>query len=79
MEISNARKIRLKEITQKYEDIHRDMHDLQDEISILSKRRDKISIDLSNLRDEEILLINKIETENGKKLTQEILTEIVNS
>ena len=41
--------------------------------------KNKITSELTNLRETEISLINKIEEDTGSEMTQAILTEIVNS
>jgi hypothetical protein len=69
----------LKAIVNRYAEIHIVISNLEKEMLTLVDRKNVISEELNTLRESEVSLINKIEEDTGSKMTQEILTEIVNS
>ena len=79
MNIDNIDIKTLKQITKSYSVIHGEMNDLEADMIDIKNRQSTISNELKDLRELEISLINKIETDSGEKVTQEILTEIINS
>ena len=79
MNIKHEYKIELKSIVNRYSEIHIEINKLEREMLELVDAKNKITSELTNLRETEISLINKIEEETGSEMTQEILTKIVNS
>ncbi len=79
MNIKEEYKKELKAIVNRYAEIHIEIKKLEEEMLKLVDSKNDVSTELLNLRDTEISLINKIEEDIGEKLTQEFLTEIVNS
>jgi len=79
MNIKQQDRKTLKSIVNRYGEIHAEIKKLEKKISVLFDDRNIISEELNTLRESEISLINKIEEETGYKLTQDVLTEIVNS
>ena len=79
MKIKEEDKVQLKSIVNRYSEIHIEIKKLEVEMLKLVDAKNEVSTELLNLRETEISLINKIEEDTGEKLTQDILTEIVNS
>jgi|AntRauTorckE6833_2_1112554.scaffolds.fasta_scaffold66095_2 t-SNARE complex subunit (syntaxin) len=79
MNIKEEYKKELKAIVNRYAEIHIEIKKLEEEMLKLVDSKNDVSTELLNLRDSEISLINKIEEDLGEKLTQDFLTEIVNS
>lgn len=68
---------RLKEIYLKYQNLHETIHGLEKETQSLMTRRNLLSQELEETRLEEKVLINKIEEQIGRKITQDDLLEII--
>lgn len=79
MNIKQQDKETLKHIVTRYGEIHAEIRKLEKKISDMFNDRNLISEELNTLRESEISLINKIEEESGNKLTQTVLTKIINS
>jgi hypothetical protein len=79
MNIKNEDVIELKKIVNRYSEIHIEINKLEKEMLLIVDAKNKITSELTNLRETEISLINKIEEDTGSEMTQAILTEIVNS
>lgn len=79
MNITKEEKDTLKKIVNRYAEIHIEINNIEKEMISILDRKNVISEELHTLRESEVSLINKIEEETGYKLTQDILTEIVNS
>lgn len=79
MNIKEEDKTKLKEIVSRYSEIHIEISKLEKEMLKIVDAKNTVATELTNLREIEVSLINKIEEDNGIKLTQDILTEIVNS
>ena len=79
MNIKEEDKVQLKSIVNRYSEIHIEIKKLEVEMLKLVDAKNEVSTELLNLRETEISLINKIEEDTGEKLTQDLLTEIVNS
>lgn len=79
MNIKEEDKTKLKEIVSRYSEIHIEISKLEKEMLKIVDAKNTVVTELTNLREIEVSLINKIEEDNGIKLTQDILTEIVNS
>lgn len=77
MNIQDTDLAKFKDIIQSYSSIHNKFKGLEDEIIKLLDRKNVIAEELNTLRDEEIALINKIESDTGIKLTQDVLIELV--
>lgn len=79
MNIKNEDVIELKKIVNRYSEIHIEINKLEKEMLAIVDAKNEITSELTNLRETEISLINKIEEDTGSEMTQAILTEIVNS
>jgi len=79
MNIKQEDRSKLKEIVNRYSEIHIEITKLEREMLSLVDAKNQITSELTNLRETEISLINKIEEDTGSEMTQAILTEIVNS
>lgn len=79
MNIKEEDKTKLKEIVSRYSEIHIEISKLEKEMLKIVDAKNTVVTELTNLREIEVSLINKIEEDNGIKLTQDILTEIVKS
>lgn len=77
MEISKKHTEELKKITRSYHKIHNEYSSLEAQLMLMLTRKDKMSKDLTNLRELEISVINKIESETGKKVTHDDLVKIL--
>ena len=79
MNIKQEDRSKLKEIVNRYSEIHIEINKLEKEMLAIVDAKNEITSELTNLRETEISLINKIEEDTGSEMTQDILTEIVNS
>lgn len=68
---------KLKEIYSKYQQLHETINSLERETQDLMNRRTALSLELDETRKEEKVLINKIEEQLNRKVTQEDLLEII--
>lgn len=71
--------LKLKEIHQSYSEFHNELNVLESQLQDLLNRQIRVSQELENTRKSEKFLINKIEEEIQRTLTQEELIKIVNS
>jgi len=69
----------LKSIVNRYADIHIEISNLEKAMLSIIDNKNIISNELTNLRESEIMLINKIEEETGLILNQENLTKLINT
>jgi hypothetical protein len=69
--------LKLKNIYLKYSNIHDELSSLQNEVQELLNYQEVLSRDLKNIRNDETVLINKIEESTGIKLTQDVLIKII--
>ena len=69
----------LKNIYTKYRDIHESIHKLQEESILLETKREALHTELDSTRNQEKVLINKIEESLNRKITQEDLFKIIES
>ena len=77
--IHETDKLKLKQIHQNYSIFHSELTALQTQLQDLLNRQTRVSQELENTRNSEKFLINKIEEETQRPLTQEDLIKIVNS
>jgi hypothetical protein len=77
--INRIDQLKLKEIHQNYSEFHNELNVLESQLQDLLNRQIRVSQELENTRKSEKFLINKIEEEIQRTLTQEELIKIVNS
>jgi|LakMenEpi03Aug12_release.lakeMendotaPanAssembly.Ray.scaffolds.fasta_scaffold3362750_1 hypothetical protein len=77
--INQEDKSKLKQIYQNYSQFHSELNSLENQLQDLLNKQIRVSQELENTRKNEKLLINKIEEDMQRTLTQEELIKIVNS
>lgn len=70
---------KLKQIYQRYSQFHGELNSLENQLQDLLNKQIQVSQELENTRKNEKLLINKIEEDIQRTLTQDELIKIVNS
>ena len=65
-------------IKNQYGQIHKNLKSIEDRLTAIKEEGKDATMQLLNLREQEQVVINKIEKSSGIKLTQEILAEICN-
>ena len=75
--MDKIKSVRIKEIYRKYQVLHDEIHELEQQTKTLMSRRERLSQELEETRNEEKVLINKIEEEIGRSVTQDDLIEII--
>jgi hypothetical protein len=79
MNITTEDKNKLKSITESYGEVYDKINFLEVEMENIINKKNQVSDELKYLRESEISLINKIESETGEKLTHDFLKKIINS
>jgi hypothetical protein len=79
MNITTEDKNKLKSITESYGEVYDKINFLEVEMENIINKKNQVSDELKYLRESEISLINKIESETGEKLTHALLKKIINS
>lgn len=77
--INQSDQLKLKQIHRNYSEFHNELNTLESQLQDLLNRQIRVSQELENTRKNEKLLINKIEEDIQRTLTQEELIKIVNS
>jgi hypothetical protein len=75
--IEEKYKLEIFEIYNKYLDLRKELDDLEKLTQFLKNRQELNHRELSDTRNRENSLINKIEQETGKRLTSDDLLEII--
>jgi uncharacterized coiled-coil DUF342 family protein len=75
--IAEKYKLEIFEIYNKYLDLRKELDDLEKLTQFLKNRQELNHRELSDTRNRENSLINKIEQETGKRLTSDDLLEII--
>jgi predicted nucleic acid-binding Zn-ribbon protein len=77
--ISQTDQLKLKAIVHSYSSLRGELSQLKHELDLITSRQTQVHQELENTRNEEKSLINKIEEQLNRKLTQEELLQIINS